>query len=72
MAANVVSQVDQLQDSPLDEDSITKNLGQWNPNLVQALAQEMMKIMKGKNTAAQQLDDMQSFAHFAGMISKSS
>ena len=72
MAANAVSQVNHLQDSPLDEDNTTKNLGQFDSSLIQAVAQEMMKIMKGKNTAAHQFDNMQSFAHFAGMINKSS
>jgi len=41
-------------------------MGQFDSNLVQAVAQEMMKYMNGKTVADG------SFAHFAGMIRNSS
>jgi len=45
--------------------------GQFDPNLVQLLAQEMMKLMKG-NQVEPSPDSQQSFAHFAGITSVTS
>ena len=41
---------------------------QFDPNLVQVLAQEMIKLMKGKQ-GEQSYDNQQSFAHFSGTTS---
>ena len=43
---------------------------QFDPNMVQALAQEIMQLLKGKQVE-QQSDNMHSFAHLAGNISSS-
>ena len=68
VAANVTSQTEQLPDSPLDDSEVPKTLGQTDHTLVQALAQEMMKIMKMKGNAEHQ----HSFAHFAGIAGSNS
>ena len=46
--ASVASQPEQLADSPLDAAGGSKLLGQFDSNVVQALAQEMVKLLKGK------------------------
>ena len=46
--------------------------GQFDPSMVQALAQEMLKRMKGKGMAEASSEHMPSFAHFAGMTSMTS
>jgi len=69
MVANVISQVAQLSDSPLDNVGNNKLVkGQPYSSLTQALAQEMMKYMKGTKVADGQSDNVHSFGHFAGMI----
>ena len=68
VAANVTSQTEQLPDSPLNDNEVPKTLGQTDHTLVQALAQEMMKLMKMKGNAEHQ----HSFAHFAGMAGSNS
>jgi len=71
VAAHVLTQnTEQMQEDPLEDSSLV-NTGvntQFDTSLVQALAQEMMKFMKGKQ-GEQQHDHLQSFAHFAGSLS---
>ena len=74
MAANVTSQAIPIPESPLDDigTGIAKSvLGQVDSNLVQALALEMMKYMKGKHASENHYDNAHSFAHFAVMINRS-
>ena len=71
LAATVVSQPKQVADSPLDDAGSSKLLGQFDFNMVQALAQEMMKLLKGKGIP-ETSSDVPSFAHFAGMTSTGS
>jgi len=64
VAANVSTTLPyQTPESPLD-DSPTGGT-QFDGNFMQALAQEMMKLMK-KTGGDQQHDSVNSFAHFAG------
>ena len=63
----MVNQANQRLESPLDDDCKGKSgMRQIDSNLIQVLAQEMMKYMNGKTAADG------SFAHFAGMIRNSS
>jgi len=69
----MISQFDQVPDSPLDETNYNiKSPEQVNANFVQALAQEMMNLIKGKGMIEAQLEYVHSFTHLAGMIGKSS
>lgn len=56
--ANVVShKIEYSQESRLDEVTISRDSGgQFDPGLVQALAQEMMKFMKSKPSTEYQND----------------
>ena len=68
--ANMASQAGPMSDSPLEECSTQQNNTQIDSNLVQALAQEMLKLMKG--SSEQQASRPQSYAHFAGMAKSKS
>ena len=46
--------------------------GQFDSGMVQAIAQEMLKLMKGKGLVEASAEHLNSFAHFAGMIGKGS
>ena len=55
-----------MHETPLKDSGSTKTVvGQFDSNLLQALAQDMMKLMKGKQVDQQQ-DHLHSYAHFAG------
>lgn len=66
MAANVMTYED--HDTPLDEGSSSgfNGGGHFDGNMLKALSQEMMKMMKGSPTVIQQSEGTQSYAHFAG------
>ena len=76
MAAHVASQPEQVGESPLDEPSgskITAGMtGPFDSGMVQAIAKEMLKLMKGKGTTEVSAEQLNSFAHFAGMVGNSS
>lgn len=67
MAANVMTYED--HDTPLDEGSSSgfNGGGHFDGNMLKALSQEMMKMMKGSPTVIQQSEGTQSYAHFAGL-----
>ena len=63
-------------DSPLDHAHDSQELpavghGKVDSNLVQALAQEMMRLVKGQQGTGVQHNDTGAFAHFAGISSHS-
>jgi len=66
MAANIISS-EMGQDSPLDETN--KDFGHIDQTMVQALAQEMMKFMKGKQIATSKGEGFSAYAHFASIVS---
>jgi len=78
-AANIVSSyADSNVDSPIDDafgssasssTTSTSILSKVDTNLVQALAQEMMKLVKGKQGMDMPSADSNAYAHFAGMVS---
>ena len=71
MVANTISS-EMTHDSPLDEtNKVTgnKDFGHIDHTMVQALAQEMMKLMKGKQAANSQDEGFSAYAHFAGIVS---
>lgn len=66
-AANVTSSV---MDTPLEEVEVNQDSAGSNvidSNMLQALAQEMMKLMKGKQSAEQQPSHLSAYAQFAGI-----
>ena len=74
MAAHVFTQnKEHNQDDPLEESSpsSTTATSHFDPNLVQALAQEMMKFMKGKQVE-QEPNHLRSYAYFTGIITSTS
>lgn len=55
-----------VQGTPLEEFGSSKTVArEFYSNLLQALAQEIMKLMEGKQVG-QQYDNLHSFAHVAG------
>jgi len=68
MAANVVN-FDGIQDSPLEEidtDEEVHSAGQVDGNLIQALAQEVLKFMRCKQGVDHSSGGFAPFAYFAG------
>ena len=71
--ANAVHQAS-LVDSPLDDtgmsEEATNPRSHLDNSFIQAVAQEMMKLMKGKSID-QKPENMSSYAHFVGIVSTS-
>lgn len=61
-------------DTPLEEAGVSDSgvLNMTDPSLIQALAKEMMKIMKGKQATESHTSHMSAYAQFAGTVPMSS
>lgn len=71
LAANFVNTC-MIQDSPLEDNDRTSDrtgYGQIDHSIVQALAQEMIRYTKGKQTVGSQEESFNAHTHFAGIVS---
>lgn len=61
-----------IQEGGSSHSSTSSSISKLDPNLVQSLAQEMMRLVKGQQGIELQSNNPNAFAHFAGMDSTGS